>query len=47
MASAHAVFDLRNGCVGVSVEELEVANAVAREERAGHGAMESGVELGL
>jgi len=36
-----------DGGVGVSIEELEVADAVAREEGTGHGTVESGLGLEL
>jgi hypothetical protein len=42
VACAHAIFDLLDGGVGVSVEELKVADAITGEEGAGHGAVESG-----
>jgi hypothetical protein len=47
VAGVHAVFDLGDGGVGVSVEELEIADAITGEEWAGHGAVESGVGVGL
>jgi hypothetical protein len=44
-AGVHAFFDLSNGDVGVSVEELKVADAVTGEEGAAYGAVESKVEI--
>ena len=39
--SAHAVFDLGYGNVGVSVKEFKVTDAITVEEGAGYGAVES------
>lgn len=41
VASAHAGFNLSNSGVGVSVKELEVADAIARKEGTSHGAVKS------
>lgn len=42
VAGPHAFFGQSNGILCVSVEELEVADLVASEDRSGHGAVEPG-----
>jgi hypothetical protein len=44
-AAAHAFFNSQGGDVGVSVEELKIADAVTCEEGAGYGAVKSKVGI--